>query len=59
MFIDTIKEMRTMVNNHYGTYTKDTLGLNKKNTKVPFTHLKGRREKIHKKHQNEKNRARE
>jgi hypothetical protein len=46
MFINTIKDMRKMVSNHYGSYVRDTLGMNKKNQKVPFTHLIGRRNKI-------------
>lgn len=43
MFMDTIKDMREMVRKHYGSYSRDTMGLNKKNTKVPYTHLMGRR----------------
>lgn len=35
-----------MVQKHYGSYVKDTLGMNKKNTKLPYTHLIGRRNKI-------------
>jgi len=43
MFMDTIKDMRKMVKQHYGPYNRDVMGLNKKNTKVPYNHLMGRR----------------
>ncbi len=46
MFFDTIKDMKQMVDKHVGSYTKDTLGMLKKNTKMPYTHLMGRRNKI-------------
>ena len=48
-----------MVQNHYGSYTKDVMGLQKKNTKVPYTHLMGRRNKIVERHAQQKNRSRE
>jgi len=35
------------------------MGLNKNNTKVPFTHLQGRRNKLHSRHDKEKSRSRE
>ena len=35
------------------------MGLNKKNTKVPFTHLQGRRKKLKERHQGEKARGKE
>jgi hypothetical protein len=35
------------------------MGLNKTNTKVPFTHLQGRRNKLKERHREEKSRARE
>lgn len=44
---------------HRGSYTKDVMGLNKHNTKVPFTHLQGRRNKLRSRHSKEKERARE
>jgi hypothetical protein len=46
MFVHTIKDMRSMVEKHLGNYHKDTLGMLKKNTKMPYTHLMGRRNKI-------------
>jgi hypothetical protein len=57
MFMDTIKDMRQMVKQHYGSYNRDTMGLNKKNTKVPYSHLMGRREKISERFNFQKNRA--
>ena len=57
MFIDTIKDMRQMVQRHYGTYNKDTLGMLKTNTKVPYTHLMGRRQKITEKYSHQKARS--
>ncbi len=58
MFHNTIKDMRQMVEKHYGSYTKDTLGMLKQNTKVPYTHLMGRRNKITERYANQKARAR-
>lgn len=46
-----------MVSKHYGSYNRDTMGLNKKNTKVPYSHLMGRREKISERFNFQKNRA--
>jgi len=46
MFLETIKDIRKLVNQDRGSYAKDTMGLNKHNTKVPFTHLQGRRNKL-------------
>jgi len=57
MFMDTIKDMRQMVKHHYGGYNRDTMGINKKNTKVPYTHLMGRRSKIEDRFTLQKNRA--
>ncbi len=51
--------MRKIVEKHYGSYTKDTLGMLKTNTKVPYTHLMGRRSKIAERYSNQKARARE
>jgi hypothetical protein len=59
MFLETIQDIRKLVGQHRGNYTKDTMGLNKSNTKVPFTHLQGRRQKLHSRHQKEKARANE
>jgi hypothetical protein len=50
MFFNTIQDMRKLVGEHRGGYTKDVMGLNKSNTKVPYTHLVGRREKLHSRH---------
>lgn len=59
MFFNTIQDVRKLVAKHRGDYQKDVMGLNKKNTKVPFTHLQGRRHKLHERHNQEKERARE
>jgi predicted nuclease of restriction endonuclease-like RecB superfamily len=59
LFYNTIQEVRKLVGKHRGEYSKDVMGLNKHNTKVPFTHLQGRRNKLHKQHALEKERARE
>lgn len=59
LFFDTIKDIRKLVGEHRGDYAKDVMGLNKHNTKVPFTHLQGRRNKMHQRHDREKERARE
>ena len=59
MFNNTIKDMRKMVEKHYGSYNKDTLGMLKTNTKVPYTHLMGRRNKITERYTHQKVRARE
>lgn len=58
LFFDTIQDIRKLVGKHRGEYSKDVMGLNKKNTKVPFTHLQGRRNKMHERHNKEKERAR-
>lgn len=47
LFYDTIQDVRKLVGKHRGDYSKDVLGLNKHNTKMPFTHLQGRRNKLH------------
>ena len=54
-----MQDIRKLVNDHRGNYAKDTMGLNKKNTKMPFTHLQGRRNKLKEQHHSEKSRARE
>lgn len=54
LFFNTIQDIRKLVGKHRGEYSKDVMGLNKKNTKVPFTHLQGRRNKLHKIHDKEK-----
>jgi len=59
MFFNTIQDIRKLVGQHRGSYAKDAMGLNKTNTKVPFTHLQGRRKKLHSVHDKEKERARE
>lgn len=59
LFFNTLKDVRKLVAEHRGDYAKDVMGLNKHNTKVPFTHLQGRRNKMHERHQHEKERARE
>jgi hypothetical protein len=59
LFFDTLQDVRRLVGQHRGEYAKDVMGLNKHNTKVPFTHLQGRRNKMHQRHQEEKQRARE
>lgn len=59
LFNDTIQEVRKLVAKHRGEYSKDVMGLNKHNTKVPFTHLQGRRDKLRQQHAREKERARE
>ena len=50
MFLETIKDIRKLVSKDRGSYAKDTMGLNKSNTKVPFTHLQGRRNKLKERH---------
>jgi hypothetical protein len=59
IFFKTIQDVRKLVGKHRGEYSKDVMGLNRKNTKVPFTHLQGRRSKLHQRHNKEKERARE
>jgi len=59
IFFNTIQDIRKLVQQHRGSYAKDTMGLNKTNTKMPFTHLQGRRKKLHTVHNKEKDRARE
>ena len=59
MFFQTIQDIRKLVNEHRGNYSKDTMGLNKRNTKMPFTHLQGRRKKLKDRHHQEKSRANE
>jgi len=54
IFYDTLKDIRKLVSEHRGQYTKDVMGLNKNNTKVPFTHLMGRRNKLRSRHGKEK-----
>jgi hypothetical protein len=51
LFFDTLKEVRQLVGKHRGDYAKDVMGLNKHNTKVPLTHLQGRRQKLQQQHQ--------
>ena len=46
MFFDTIKDMRKLIQKNTNSYTASTLGLTKKNTKVPYDHLIGRRNSI-------------
>lgn len=43
MFFQTLQDIRKLVGEHRGDYSKDTMGLKKSNTKMPFTHLQGRR----------------
>ena len=50
MFLETIKDIRKLVSQDRGSYSKDTMGLNRTNTKVPFTHLLGRRNKLKSRH---------
>ena len=57
MFFQTLQDIRKLVNEHRGNYSKDTMGLNKKNTKVPYTHLQGRRNKLKESHREERSRA--
>lgn len=45
MFFDTIKDMRKLISKNEKSYTADTLGLGNK-TKMPYTHLIGRRKAI-------------
>lgn len=59
LFFETLSDIRKLVGQHRGNYAKDTMGLNKHNTKVPFTHLQGRRSKLRQRHKAEKDRARE
>jgi hypothetical protein len=46
MFFNTLQDIRKLVGQHRGKYTQDNMGLDKKNTKVPLTHLTGRRQKL-------------
>ena len=57
-FFDTILEMRKMVASHRGSYSADVMGLAKHCTKVPYTHLVGRRNALKERHRHEKARAR-
>lgn len=54
MFFDTLNDIRKLVNAHRGDYGKNTMGLNKHNTKVPYDHLIGRRNKLNQRHRQEK-----
>ena len=59
LFLQTLQDVRKLVGEHRGSYAKNTMGLNKHNTKVPFKHLQGRRNKMRERHQAEKERAKE
>jgi hypothetical protein len=54
MFFQTINDIRKLVGAHRGEYGKDVMGLNKKGTKMPFTHLQGRRQKMRERYAKEK-----
>lgn len=58
MFFDTIKDMRTLINQSSNPYIADVLGVNKKSsTKVPYNHLMGRRKTLKDRYKAEKFRS--
>ena len=61
MFFDTIQDMRKLIQKNTNSYTSDTLGLSKKKKqgKIPYDHLMGRRQAIKDQYKTEKSRAHE
>ena len=59
MFFDTIQDMRKLIQKNTNSYTSNTLGVSRTNTKMPYHHLMGRRKAIKDKYKGEKTRSRE
>lgn len=60
LFNNTIKDIRRLTADHTNVEEKRVMGLAKKNnSKMPLTHLMGRRKKLKERYRNEKERAKE
>lgn len=59
LFNNTIKDIRRLTHDHTNIEEKRVMGLTKNNnSKMPLTHLMGRRKKLKERYNNEKQRAR-
>jgi gluconate kinase len=59
LYTQTRDDIRKMTSGHTNENERKTMGLTKKNPKIHFTHLQGRRQKVIERFQGEKKRAKD